>query len=136
MVLSGPISVGEGTGTDLKKEKSWTAMQSQQKSQLAPLGNPKPGGSFRITPVRVGGLAFGPLRRLVLGGTLPVGRRISTRKFLERADSRRLEPVGNKPSVLREESGWGMQSCVYYRFISYKFQDQLFQASWGPFFLK
>ena len=49
---------------------------------------------------------------------------------------RRLEPVGNKPSVLREESGWGMQSCVYYRFISYKFQDQLFQASWGPFFLK
>ena len=26
--------------------------------------------------------------------------------------------MGNKPSVLREKSGWGMQSCVYYRFIS------------------
>lgn len=82
-VLSGPISVGEGKGTDLKKEKSWTAMQSQQKSQLAP----KPGGCFRIVPIRVGGLAFGPLQRLVLGGILPMGRRISTRKFLERADS-------------------------------------------------
>ena len=48
-MLSGPISVGEGKGTDLKKEKSWTAMQSQQKSQLAPLGNPKPA---KISPWR------------------------------------------------------------------------------------
>lgn len=75
-MLSGPISVGEGKRADLGKGKSWVAVQSQQKPQLAPQGNLKPGGSFRIAPVRMRGLAFMPLQRPVLGGTLLMGRGI------------------------------------------------------------